>query len=64
MSDQPPMDHNTMLAFAAGMVAARADCSLLEAIALMQDHADRTSETLDEIATAVIERRVEITRQP
>jgi AmiR/NasT family two-component response regulator len=58
MNDSPELELNTTVAFAAGMVAAHAQCGLREAVALMRDQATQTGQSLDEIAAAVIERRV------
>lgn len=43
---------------AQGMVAAQASCSMDAALALMQNTADATDETLDSIAAEVLNRRV------
>jgi hypothetical protein len=46
------------VALAAGMVSAQANCRLEESVLRMQEHALRVQQTLDEIALAVVERRV------
>ena len=49
---------STRVALAAGMVSAQADCRLEESVVRMQQHARVVHRTLEEIALAVVERRV------
>ena len=49
---------STRVALAAGMVSAQANCRLDESVLRMQEHARRVCQSLDEVALAVVERRV------
>jgi hypothetical protein len=49
---------SALVVWSAGMVAAQAVCDLDEAILRMQEHGVRTGRTLEEVATAVVERRI------
>jgi len=48
----------TLVAWSAGMVAAQANCTLDEAILRMQEHGVHTGRRLEEIAAAVVDRRI------
>ena len=52
-------DHNTTVAFAAGMVAAQAGCTLEDAVEWMKAQGSKSGRTLEEVATAVCERRIQ-----
>jgi AmiR/NasT family two-component response regulator len=49
---------NTIVAWAAGTVVAQVNCTLDEAVALMEQRAVETQRSLDEIAVDVVERRI------
>jgi hypothetical protein len=49
---------SALVAWSAEMVAAQAGCDLDEAILRMQEHGVRTRRTLEEVAAAVLERRI------
>jgi len=44
------------------MVSVQANCTFDEAIELMQQHANTNQRTLDEIASAVLDRRIRFDR--
>jgi AmiR/NasT family two-component response regulator len=50
----------TDIAHASGMVCAQADCSPDEALTLMEARAAATGRSLEDIADAVIERRIRL----
>jgi hypothetical protein len=53
-----PWERVTKLAQAQGRVSVQANCSMAEALALMQERADETKHTLDDIADAVGQHRI------
>ena len=58
MGNHSGLDYDTLIAWAAGTVAAQADCTLNEAVALMLERAMQTHHTLEEIADGVIDRTI------
>ena len=58
MGNASGIDYSTLVGWSAGIVAAQANCSLDEAITLMQERGVRTDRTLEEIADAVMQRRI------
>ncbi len=52
------LDHNTIVPWAAGTVVAQVNCTLDQALALMEQRATETSRTLEDIAADVVERRI------
>jgi AmiR/NasT family two-component response regulator len=50
--------HNTIVAWAAGTVVAQVNCTLDQAVELMEQRAVETRRTLDDIAVDVVERRI------
>ena len=58
MRPRAAFDHNTLVAWAAGTVVAQMNCTLDQAVALMEQRATETSRTLDDIAVDVVERRI------
>jgi hypothetical protein len=61
MANRSHVDYSTLLLWAAQVVAAQANCKLDEAIALMQERGVQTYRTLEEIANAVVDRRLRFT---
>jgi AmiR/NasT family two-component response regulator len=53
-----PWERVTRLAQAQGRVSVQANCTMAEALVLMQQRADATRHTLDEIAEAVGQHRI------
>jgi hypothetical protein len=53
-----PWERVTKLAQAQGRVSVQANCTMAEALVLMQERADATTHTLDEIAEAVGQHRI------
>jgi len=53
-----PWERVTKLAQAQGRVSVQANCTMAEALVLMQERADETKHTLDEIADAVGQHRI------
>jgi hypothetical protein len=53
-----PRERVTKLAQAQGRVSVQANCTIAEALVLMQQRADDTKHTLDEIADAVGQHRM------
>jgi hypothetical protein len=63
MGNSSGLDHNTLIAWSAGIVAAQAHCETLdEAIEMMQQHANTRLLTLNELASAVLDHRVRFDR--
>lgn len=58
MANRTHLDYSTLLPWAAAVVAGQAHCTLDQAIALMQERGVETSRTLEEIASAVVDRRL------
>ena len=56
--DPSPWERMTKLAQAQGRVSVQADCTVAEALVLMQQRAEETRHTLDEIADAVGQHRM------
>jgi AmiR/NasT family two-component response regulator len=50
--------HSHRVSQASGMVSVQADCTIDEAVVLMQDRAATMGQTLDEIAAAVVDRSI------
>ena len=50
--------HSAKVIQASGMVSVQAECTVDEALALMHDRAEVHGQTLDEIAEAVLDRRI------
>jgi hypothetical protein len=55
MGDGSAFAHSHRVNQASGMVSVQADCTIDEAVLLMQDRAATMGQTLDEIAAAVID---------
>ena len=53
-----PEAHTRMVIRASGMVGVQALCTVDDAVVLMSVHAVRTNHTLEEVATAVIDRSI------
>jgi hypothetical protein len=45
---------------AVGIISAQTNCTVDEALLCMQEHAGRASQTLEELAIAVLDRRVRL----
>ena len=58
MSSDAAFSRSGQVRSAQGMVAAQVGCTLEEALRLIAARADATDLTLDEVAVAVIERRI------
>jgi hypothetical protein len=58
MGSGPDFEHNMLVAWAAGTVAAQVGCTFAEAVGLMEDRAADTHRTLEEIALDAVERRI------
>jgi AmiR/NasT family two-component response regulator len=56
------LDYSEVVAQAAGMVSVQADCTLDEAFERMENVAVPMSQTIEQIALAVIERRLRFSR--
>ena len=50
--------HSARVTQASGMVSVQAECSVDDALVLMRDRATVQGQTLDEIAEAVLDRRI------
>jgi hypothetical protein len=58
MQNEPAFEHDMLVAWAAGTVAAQVGCTFHEAVGLMEERAADTGRTLDEIALDAVERRI------
>ena len=58
MRTGPDFEHNMLVAWAAGTVAAQVGCTFPEAVELMEERATESGRTLDEIALDAVERRI------
>jgi AmiR/NasT family two-component response regulator len=58
MSSDAAFGRSGQVRSAQGMVAAQMGCTVEEALRLMAAHADTTDMTLEELAAAVVERRI------
>ena len=58
MSGPKGAGYSTRVAQASGMVSAQANCLLSHALVLMEIRAEETHKTLEQIATAVIDREM------
>lgn len=58
MGKESGSSHSHQVSQASGMVSVQADCTIDEAMILMQDRAATTGQTLDEIAAAVVDRTI------
>jgi len=58
MQNEPEFEHDMLVAWAAGTVAAQVGCTFYEAVTLMEERAAETGRTLDEIALDAVERRL------
>lgn len=58
MGNGSASSHSHRVNQASGMVSVQADCTIDEAVVLMQDRAATMGQTLDEIAAAVIDRSI------
>ena len=50
--------YGTRVHQASGMITVQVGCTIDDAIALMSDRASKSNQTLDAVATAVVERRI------
>ena len=64
MRHESDLEHNTLVAWAAGTVAAQVGCTFRQAVALMESRAAETHRTLDEIALDAAERRLRFDELP
>jgi AmiR/NasT family two-component response regulator len=53
--------HSVAVAHASGMISEQAECSLEDALVRMQERAQSTGRTVEEIAKAVVEGRLQFT---
>ena len=58
MSEGPDSRYGIEIHQAAGMVSIQADCELERAYVLMSDHAEAAHVSLDEVASAVVDRSI------
>ncbi len=58
MQHGPDFEHDMLVAWAAGSVAAQVGCTFDEAVTLMEERAAETGRALDEIALDAVERRI------
>jgi hypothetical protein len=58
MGNASGIDYSTLVSWSAGIVAAQANCTLDDAITLMQERGVRTDRTLEEIADSVMLRKI------
>jgi AmiR/NasT family two-component response regulator len=58
MGNGSPFQHSVAVNQASGMVSVQAACTMDEALVLMMDRATVQGETLDEIASAVLDRTI------
>jgi AmiR/NasT family two-component response regulator len=56
--------HGVKVTQASGMVSVQAACSVDEALALMRDRATVQRQTMDQIAEAVLDRRIRFGAEP
>ncbi len=63
MANRSHLGSSTLPAWAAPVVAGRANCTLDEAIALMHERGVQTYRALEEIANAVVDRRLRFTER-